>query len=229
MMRQPETFRCSVYYGEPLTWEPPSGAGSFRTWFVESVDSGARWFECGGYNLLIDEVIPAPERDFGDSVSTDSYERFGRAQPEGARLAVEADRHVEGLLEDLAITAEGVRLPWAAVNKIAALRLLQPFQVISYNAAGRAESLYRFEFPIDSASPLDEIIQSERAYLAVLLQQRLDVTDTGGVRERREVEGQGEVFGSIEVLDRRVQEIRARIRWFESYAAGSAMPRQELW
>ena len=66
-------------------------------------------------------------------------------------------------------------------------------------------------------------------------------TNARRMREKREMscdfnqakvmqtEGDGHELMELAALDRRVAEVRARIVWFDTAAAGNALPRAEFW
>ena len=135
----------------------------------------------------------------------------------------------DGNLADLVLSALVASLPWAAVNLLAGEGVREALQIISYDTDGRAIRTDRYQVPVEMASDLDTIIAVETQYLGELLYQRQAATSTQGIRDLQLPDGRRETYASIEALDKRVQEVRARLAWFEAAAAGSVLPRNEYW
>ena len=209
----PNTYRREIHYGEALSWEPVGGADSFQAWARDHAGPGSRWIAAGGYDIAVNAAIEA--------VKT---------------------------IPDIVITAEGLSLPWATIDRICALNVSvdiapdipvdgerfttlparEPLQVISY-CDGKAIRIDRFRFPVEAASPIETIIEQDRKYLHELLKMRVETVLTGGKRIISDGDGATETYASVETIDRRVAEVRARIAWFETAAAGDPMPRNEYW
>lgn len=168
-----------------------------------------------------------------------SYRAWTRAEATTTSRWVEAggfdiEREVainapDGNLADLMLSAEMASLPWAAVDILAGEGVREALQIISYDSDGFALRTDRYQVPVSQAGDLDMIIAIETQYLGELLYQRQAATSTQGIRDLQLPDGRRETYASIEALDRRVMEIRARLAWFEAAAAGTVLPRNEYW
>ena len=76
---------------------------------------------------------------------------------------------------------------------------------------------------------LNAVIAQERQVLKAMVDQRMEASTTEGLKELELPDGRHEAYISIEVWDRRIQELRARIAWLEQAAAGNVLPRVEVW
>ena len=145
---------------------------------------------------------------------------------------IDADAAViapNGNIGDVVFTAQMVIVPWLRVEALALLGTSEAFQVIAYNSMAEAFSVDRFDVPVGQSSPLDQVIAEESEFLDLLLNQRLEAADTQGMRQIELPDGRKEIYASLEVLDRRIAEVRSRIVWFSAAASGNVLPRSEFW
>ena len=170
---------------------------------------------------------------------TASYRAWTRAEATTTSRWIEAggfdiERDVaidapDGNLADLVLSALVATLPWAAVNLLAGEGIREALQIISYDTDVRAIRTDRYQVPVEMASDLDTIIATETEFLGQLLLAREDATNTNGIAMLELPDGRKESYRNLETLDVRVQEIRARLAWFEAAAAGNVLPRSEFW
>ena len=169
---------------------------------------------------------------------TASYRAWTRAEATTTSRWIEAggfdiERDVaidapDGNLADLVLSALVATLPWAAVNLLAGEGIREALQIISYDTDVRAIRTDRYQVPVEMASDLDTIIATETEFLGQLCwRARMRRTRTG--RHAGMPDGRKESYRNLETLDVRVQEIRARLAWFEAAAAGNVLPRSEFW
>ena len=163
-----------------------------------------------------------------------------------AGTAIAADAQVTPPPE-LAITVEGVLLPWEAVDRISSLNgqhlfeiepgfgtrettvpVAEPMAVISYDG-DRAIRRDLFRFPVEATTPIENIIEQDRQFLHDLLRARTNATFHGQHREIDLGASGKEVFTTPGALDQRIMEIRARLVWFEQAVARNVVPRIEFW
>ena len=94
---------------------------------------------------------------------------------------------------------------------------------------GRPMSIDRFALPSPNSTDASTIAAQERKLLQELLTARSAVAQTRGHAKVATPDGTQLERMELAALDRRVAEVRARIRWFELASQGNTMPRAEHW
>ena len=176
--------------------------------------------------------------DFDVIVDATSYLLWAREAPTpGARWIAQGGYNIAG---DVVIAAPasavvvplfeaaGFTIDWPEIDLIAQEGEREALQVISY-VDGRASMIDRYQVPVIDASSPNVVIAQEREILALLLEQRKEAADTGGMTELTLPDGRAEKYADVMVLDRRIAEVRARIAWFGSAARGVSVPGLRLW
>ena len=187
-------------------------------------------------------VIVGEDLVYRPSEAADSYRVWKRKTPashtsgwlsaggydvaDAEALAAEADGDLPGLV----VGAGEARLPWASVQALMALSgtVSEGLQIIEYSD-GAARVIYRYILPLMGGDPLDVILGQDRELLDLLVDQRKDIAETSGIKKLELPDGRTEDYASIEVWDRRIMEVRARIAWLEQAQAGNPLPRLEVW
>ena len=109
---------------------------------------------------------------------------------------------------------------------------------MEYRAARTAEAEEEVERRVADGLPAEERERRElesraeirNALHAVVIDRALTgAAGTSSIKRRVSGEGIGEEFESVAVLDRRIAEVRSRIKWFELAAEGNTMPGLSLW
>ena len=158
---------------------------------------------------------------------------YGGATPTWSEIGgydIAGDKVIEGKDGfDEPAAAAGVTLQWDTLVRAASDFDAEIIQIVSYDGDGRAVQIDLYAIPAPLASEATAIAAQERKYLQTLLEVRDRAAGTGGIKQRQRGEGSGEKFQSLAVLDRRIANVRVRIAWFESAAAGNIVPRQEHW
>ena len=142
-----------------------------------------------------------------------------------AALSAETGEDLPGL----AIGADEVRLPWNNVRALMALSgtVAEPLQIVAFRPGAVEE--YRYITPVGAGDPLETIIAEDRELLEAMVSQRTEIATTEGVKTLELPDGRKEEYASIEVWDRRIMEVRARIAWLEQASSGNVLPRSEFW
>ena len=203
--------RRELEFGERLTWSPPAGAASFGVWLKTSA-----------YTHPEDDAGPATLRAYGGPAPT-------WVQAAGYDIANDVALDVDGLPIGLVLTTAGLTVEW---NNLVALTDgfdPEPIQVVAYDVDVRAISIDRFALPQPSSTAAAVIAAQERRLLQSLLNARERAAAGAGLQRVTGPDGETEEYFDLGVLDRRVADVRARIAWFESAAAGNALPRAEFW
>lgn len=187
-------------------------------------------------------VIVGEDLVFEPSEAADAYRVWKRADPDShtsgwlsaggydiaGAAAIPADDG--GALPGLVVEAAEARVPWASVNALMGLSgtVAEALQIVEY-ADGAARLTYRFVLPLMGGDPLDRILAQDRELLDLMLEQRKGIAESQGVKKLELPDGRTEEYASIEVWDRRVMEVRARIAWLEQAQGGNVLPRMEVW
>ena len=123
-----------------------------------------------------------------------------------------------------------VLLDWAALVALFDGFDAQILQISTLNGEGRAFTRDVFSLPPPTSTNANTIAAQERQVLKELLEMRLGLAGmTGGHVKVRTPDGSEVERMPIAVIDRRISEVRARIRWFEAAAQGSALPGLNVW
>ena len=95
---------------------------------------------------------------------------------------------------------------------------------------GRPRSIDRFTLPAPNTTDAATIAAQERKLLQHLLAQREALAQvSSGMKQVADPTGTSYELMDLATIDRRVAEVRARIRWFEHAVQGNVMPRAEFW
>ena len=130
----------------------------------------------------------------------------------------------------ISLTGAEVALDWAALVAVFDGFDAQILQITTLDADRRAFTRDVFSLPPPTTSNINTIVGQERQLLKELLEMRLGLAAMhGGHVKVRTPDGSEVERMPIAVIDRRISEVRARIRWFEMAAQGVAMPGLALW
>ena len=106
----------------------------------------------------------------------------------------------------------------------------QILQITTLDGAGRAVTRDVYSLPHPTATNASTIAAQERQVLKDLLEMRLGLAGMHGGHVKVSTPDGTEVERMpIAVIDRRITEVRARIKWFELAAEGNTMPGLSLW
>ena len=104
------------------------------------------------------------------------------------------------------------------------------FQITTLNGEGRAVTRDVYSLPAPTSTNASTIAAQERRVLKDLLDMRLGLAGMhGGHVKVSTPDGTQVERMPIAVIDRRIIEVRARIKWFELAAEGNTMPGLNLW
>ena len=104
------------------------------------------------------------------------------------------------------------------------------FQITTLNGEGRAVTRDVYSLPAPTSTNASTIAAQERRVLKDLLDMRLGLAGMHGGHVKVSTPDGTEVERMpIAVIDRRITEVRARIKWYELAAEGIAMPGVNLW
>ena len=131
-------------------------------------------------------------------------------------------------LDGLVTGGAGASVTWESINALAAHGVTEAVMVVANDAAGNAIRADVYQVPAQDTD-LNAVIAQERQVLKAMVDQRMEASTTEGLKELELPDGRHEAYISIEVWDRRIQELRARIAWLEQAAAGNVLPRVEVW
>ena len=136
---------------------------------------------------------------------------------------------IDGEVTTLALSADGVAATWQVL-----VALFDGFDnevalVTAQDAAGKLITADRFALPAPNSTDAAHMAAQERKVLETLLVQRANLAEVGGHAKVSTPDGTMVERVSHAAIDRRVAEVRARVRWFELAAAGNTMPRSEHW
>ena len=130
----------------------------------------------------------------------------------------------------ISLTGAEVALDWAALVGLFDGYDSQIIQISTLNAAGRALTRDVFSLPPPTTVNVATVAAQERQVLKSLLELRLGLASMkGGQIKVTDPSGTSAELMSLAAIDRRISEVRARIRWFELAAQGVAMPGLALW
>ncbi len=104
-----------------------------------------------------------------------------------------------------------MRLPWANIRALMALSgsVAEPLQIVAFLPG--AVVTYRYVAPVGAGDPLEIILAHDRELLDAMVKQRAETAATSGVKVLELPDGRKEDYASIEVWDKRIVEVRARI------------------
>ena len=106
----------------------------------------------------------------------------------------------------------------------------QIIQITTLDGEGRALTRDVYSLPHPTATNASTIAAQERQVLKDLLEMRLGLAGMiGGHVKVSTPDGTEVERMPIAVIDRRITEVRARIKWFELAAEGNTMPGLNLW
>ena len=142
----------------------------------------------------------------------------------GERLSI--DHHVGA--GGLVLNAAGVMAGWAALLGLFDGHDPEVAMVTGEDQMLRVVSIDRYALPAPNSTDAATIAAQERKLLQTLLTTRESVAGEGMVKIT-DPSGTATEQMELPALDRRIAEVRARIRWFELAADGNHFPRAELW
>ena len=195
--------RVNLVVGEDLAYKARAGIGTYRVFKREKPDDhAAGWVQAGGWSFAMEQALA------------------GELDPDGMAY----------ILPGLVVAEGGATLPWASVRALMALSgtVAEGVQVVEY-VDGKAVLVFRYVLPMGLGDPLDVILAQDRELLDLMVKQRTEIATTDGVRQLQLPDGRTEEYASIEVWDRRIMEVRARVAWLEQAQAGNVLPRMEIW
>ena len=204
-----------VDFGESVTWVPPAGAARYyvwvktdsHTWFDDRDPSdmtyggnSPRWAQVAGFDVANAAVL-----DFPVAVA---------AKPSAPNIE---------------LTAAGIEVGWQTTLSLFDGHDPEVMMITSMTPDAKVMSIDRFRLPTPNSTDASTIASQERRLLQTLLNSREKVAASGGKAKVMQTEGEGHELMELAALDRRVAEVRARIVWFDTAAAGNALPRAEFW
>ena len=144
----------------------------------------------------------------------------------GERLSI--DHHVGA--SGLMLNADGVQADWAALLGLFDGTDPEVVMVTGQDQMQRVVSIDRYRMPVPNSTDAATIAAQERKLLQSLLAQREALAMvSSGMKQVADPSGTSFELMDLAALDRRVSEVRARIRWFEAAVQGNVMPRAEFW
>ena len=203
-----------IDFGESIAWVPPDGAARFHVWTKTDAYS---WFD---------------DKDPSDMTYGGTAPRWtqvaGFDVENGAALDIDVNVSVKpGPTFD--VGAAGVVVDWQSALVLFGGYDPDVLMVTAMTADAKVMSIDRYRLPSPNSTDAATIAAQERRLLQTLLNSREKVAASGGKAKVTASESDGYELMELAALDRRVAEVRARIRWFELAAAGNAMPRAEHW
>ena len=106
----------------------------------------------------------------------------------------------------------------------------EALQITTLDGEGRAVTRDAYSLPPPTATSASTIAAQERQVLKDLLEMRLGLAGMHAGHVKVSTPDGTEVERMpIAVIDRRITEVRARIKWFELSAEGNTMPGLSLW
>ena len=204
-----------VEFGESLTWTPPSGAARYHVWIKTDAYT---WFN----------ATEPTETTYGGNSP-----RWGQVAGFDVQNNVALDfpvaLSVKSGAPNIKLTAAGIDVEWQI--SLALFDGHDPEVMMLTAMAGDAKvmSIDRYRLPTPNNTDASTIAAQERRLLQTLLNTREKVAAAGGKAKVMQTEGEGFEYMELAALDRRVAEVRARIVWFDTEAAGNALPRAEFW
>ncbi len=210
MSRAP-VYRHEVEYGEAIAYSPPTGATKWLAWRKTDLQSTFGDADAG-YAV------------YGGEPPT--WTEIGGYDITGDEVIDFKDKGVSGF-KDIA-TATGASVAWRTLIELAGGLDTDVVQFVCYDASGRALRIDRYAIPAPNATDASTIAAQERRVLGSLLHARERAASRGGLRKIGGGE-EGEEFESLAVLDRRINEVRGRVAWFEAAARGDPLPGATYW
>ena len=182
-------------------------------------------------------------------IKTDSYTWFDMADPSemtyggnSPRWAQVAGYDVENdvaldfpvvvaakPVPNIEVTADGIEVGWQLALGLFDGHDPEVLMVTALAGDAKVMSVDRYRLPTPNSTDAGTIAAQERRLLQTLLNTREKVAASGGQAKVMGTEGEGHELMELAALDRRVAEIRARIVWFDTAAAGNSLPRAEFW
>ena len=230
-----------VDFGESVTWAPPAGTARYHawiktdshTWFDDRDPSdmtygghSPRWAQVAGYDVENDVAL-----DFSVVVAAKpapNIEVTASGINVGWQLALGLfDGHDPEVLMVTALTP-GLRARGPVLGRRKARGNEKSTLAASLDGA-KVMSVDRYRLPTPNSTDAGTIAAQERRLLQTLLNTREKVAASSGQAKVMQTEGEGHELMELAALDRRVAEVRARIVWFDTAAAGNALPRAEYW
>ena len=203
-----------VDFGESMTWAPPAGAARYHVWI--KTDSHT-WFD---------------DRDPSDMTYGGNSPRWAQVAGYDVENDVALDFPVAVAAKpapNIELTASGIEVGWQVALALFDGHDPEVMMVTALAPDAKVMSIDRFRLPTPTSTDASTIASQERRLLQTLLNSRERVAASGGQAKVMGTEGEGHELMELAALDRRVAEIRARIVWFDTAAAGNALPRAEYW
>ena len=201
--------RHSVEFGESVTWRPPAGASRFFVWEKRSRQAlpdmeleeieAPRWIQVAGYDLEAD-----------------------------AALTIDGPRGSPSPTTEFTLDQDGASADWPHLIAIGTRFDPEVAMITANDADGRALSIDRYALPLPNSTDAATIAAQERQVLERLLTMRGESLRSGTI-DQSTPDGTSIRRWDVLAIDRRISEVRARIAWFDSFAAGNALPRAEHW
>ncbi len=130
----------------------------------------------------------------------------------------------------VSLTGAEVEIDWAGLVALFDEYDSQIIQISTLDADRRALTRDVYSLPEPTSVNVNTIAAQERQVLKSLLELRLGLASMkGGQIKVTDPSGTSAELMSLAAIDRRISEVRARIRWFELAAQGVAMPGLALW
>ena len=197
-MTRATVYRHQIDYGESVHWTPPDGAAVFFVWRKFTEDNAAMRWH----------------RIAGWDIA------------HNARVSLPDAPGVSG---GVSLPGAEVRLDWADLVSLFDGFDAQIIQITTLDGEGRALTRDVYSLPNPTSTDASTIASQERQVLKDLLEMRLGLAGMHGGHIRVASPDGTEVERiPIALIDRRIIEVRARIRWFELAAEGN-LPGLNLW
>ena len=143
----------------------------------------------------------------------------------GANAAID----IHGEVAPFSLGAGGATVSWMGLLSIFDGDDPEVAMVTAQNGAGKVIAIDRYGLPTPNATDASSIAAEERRVLRTLIHQREQYALVVGNLKVGTPDGTTIERMDFATLDRRIAEIRARIVWFDTAAAGNALPRAEYW
>ena len=195
-------MRHSVNFGEMVRWVPLPAAARFFVWRrVTAAGAAPTWVQVSGWNLNNQSRID---------------------------IAL-ASEHAH-LLPTVQPSQTGVLVAWQGLISIFDGFNPEVLMVTAERLDASLLSMDRYRLPSPNSTDAETIAAQERQFLEHLLAQRVALAQVSSGHARvKDPSGTEYELQDLNALDRRIAEVRARIVWFDTAAAGNALPRAEHW
>ena len=194
------TTRHQIEFGESVIWEPPPGTGAFFAWGKRpEINEAMRWRRLAGWDIANNRSVVIPDAPSGRGVQLSS-----------AQVAM--------IWTDLLMLFDGFD------NEI--------LQLTTHANQAEMSLITRdvYMLPAPTSTNSATVAAQERQVLKDLLEMRLGLAGMHGGHVKVSTPDGTEVERMpIAVIDRRIIEVRARIKWFELAAEGNTLPGLSLW